>query len=124
MKKFTAKEIEPFVMATQRPGGLNRGVFVAILGVALQKADGRWETHELTDEIDGDSTRRLPLKSGEQLRCKAVFEMKRRLLGALNRLREHYDRVYVYPGRDLTLHSFQENEKADPARGLFGFWPG
>ncbi len=97
MKKFTAKEIEPFVTVTHRAGALNRGVLVAVLGVALQKADSRWETHELSDEIDGDSTlRRWPV-TGEHVRDKAVTEMKRRLLDALNRLREHYERVYVYP---------------------------
>jgi hypothetical protein len=45
MKKFTAREIEPFVTVTHRPGTLNRGVFIAVLGAALQKTDGRWETH-------------------------------------------------------------------------------
>ena len=35
MKKFTAKEIEPFVTVTHRAGALNRGVLVAVLGVAL-----------------------------------------------------------------------------------------
>jgi hypothetical protein len=96
MKKFTAKEIEPFVTVTHRAGAFNRGVLVAVLGVALQKADSKWQTHELSDEIDGDSTRRLWPVPGEHARGKAVSEMKRRLLDALNRLREHYERVYVY----------------------------
>ena len=101
MKKFTAKEIEPFVTVTHRPGALNRGVFTAVLGTALRKADGRWETHELSDEIHGECARRLRLspETGEDVRGKAVTEMKRRLLDALNRLREHYDQVYVYPIR-------------------------
>jgi len=98
MKKFTAKEIEPFVTVAHRPGASNRGVFIAVLGTALQKADGRWETHELSDEIDGEWLRRLRLSpvTGEHVRGKAVTEMKRRLLDAVNRLREHHDRVYVY----------------------------
>ena len=98
MKKFTAKEIEPFVTVTHRPGASNRGVVIAVLGAALQKADGRWETHELSDEIDGECSRRsrLSLMTGEHMRRKAIAEMKRRLLDALNRLREHYERVYVY----------------------------
>ena len=98
MKKFTAREIEPFVTVTHRPGTLNRGVFIAVLGAALQKTDGRWETLELSDEIDGECVRRLRLSlpTGEHVRGKAITEMKRRLLDALNRLREHYDQVYVY----------------------------
>jgi hypothetical protein len=98
MKKFTVKEIEPFVTVTHRPGALNRGVFIAVLGTALQRADGRWETHELSDEIDGECARRSRLSpvTGDYARRKAVAEMKRRLLDALNRLREHYERVYVY----------------------------
>ncbi len=97
MKKFTAKEIEPFVAVAYRPGASNRGVFVVALGAALLKPDGRWETHELSDEVDGDSMRRMSLVTGERLKgCKAVCQMKRRLLDALNRLREHYDQVYVY----------------------------
>lgn len=98
MKKFTAKEIEPFVAVAHRPGASNRGVVVASLGAALQKANGRWETHELSDEIDAECARRgrlSPVTDG-RVTGKAVIEMKRRLLDALNRLREHYERVYVY----------------------------
>jgi hypothetical protein len=99
MKKFTVKEIEPFITVAHRPGALNPGVFVAVLGAALQKGDGRWETHELSDEIDGACAQRgrLPPAAGEHVRDKAILEMKRRLLDALNRLREHHERVYVYP---------------------------
>ncbi len=99
MKKFTAKEIEPFVTVTHRAGALNRGVLVGVLGVAVQKADNRWHTHELFDETEGDPARHPWPAAGEHVRGKAVTQMKGRLLDALNRLREHYERVYVYAVR-------------------------
>jgi hypothetical protein len=71
---------------------------VASLGAALQKADGRWETHELSDEIDGAWGRRggPSPETDARMRGKAVAQMKKRLRDSLNRLREHYERVYVF----------------------------
>ena len=55
MKKFTAKEIEPFVTVTHRAGALN-GAEVAVLGVRCRRLTVDGKTHELSDEIDGDHT--------------------------------------------------------------------
>ena len=98
MKRFTSKDIEPFLTVTRRLGGPNASVLVASLGAALQKADGRWETHELSDEDYGDGSRRVRPAPGMDAygRGGAVNRMKKRLRDALNRLREHYERVYVY----------------------------
>jgi hypothetical protein len=98
MKRFTSKDIEPFLTVTCRPDGPDAGVLVASLGAAVQKADGRWETHDLSDEACGDGSRRVRQAPGmdEYGRGKAVSQMKKRLRDALNRLKEHYERVYVY----------------------------
>jgi hypothetical protein len=97
--RFTVREIEPFVTVEYRDGVPTGGVVVGFIGVAIQKTDGRWGVHELSDEADACWQRHgsTSLKMAERLRNRAVLEMKRRLVDALNRLREHYDRVYVYP---------------------------
>jgi hypothetical protein len=98
MKRFTSKDIEPFLTLTRRLDGPNESVLVASVGAALQKADGRWETHELSDEAYGDGLRRARAAPGTDAygRGEAVSRMKKRLRDALNRLREHYEQVYVY----------------------------
>ncbi len=95
VRKFTSKEIEPFVTVRRRVDGSYRGAVVAVLGAALLKEDGKWETYELTDEMDGAWGRHGSLPSDTEI-GKAVGQMKRRLRDALNRLREHYEQVYIY----------------------------
>ena len=99
VRRFTVKEIEPFLRIEYRRGACDGGSFCAVLGVAIQKEDGTWGTHELSDETDAGLSRRLHASGEpiESLRSKALPVMKKRLVGALNRLREHYERVYVYP---------------------------
>lgn len=97
--RFTVKEIEPFVAVEYRDGVPNGGVVVVVIGVAVQKADGRWGVHELSDEANTCRGRHGSTSPGmaETFRHRAVLEVKRRLVHALNRLREHHTRVYVYP---------------------------
>ena len=97
--RFTVKEIEPFVAVEYRDGLPNMGVVVAVIGVAIQKADGEWGAHKLSDEANACRGRRgsTSPETAERLRNRAVLEVKRRLVHALNRLREHHTRVYVYP---------------------------
>lgn len=96
-RKFTVKEIDPFVTIECRDGAPSTGAVTVAVGVALQKSDGTWGVHELTDEVDG---RRglcagTPREMAGSLKNTAVLETKKRLVDALNRLREHYGRVYV-----------------------------
>jgi len=99
VRRFTVKEIEPFLRIEYRRDAFDGGSFCAILGVAIQKENGTWGTHELSDETDASLSGRLRASGEpiESLMSKAVPLMKKRLVGALNRLREHYGRVYVYP---------------------------
>jgi hypothetical protein len=96
--RFTVKEIEPFVAVEYRDGALIGSVVVAAIGVAIRKEDGKWGVHELSDETDFCRARRngASPEPVEGLRDRAALEMKRRLVNALNRLKEHYERVYVY----------------------------
>ena len=98
-RRFTVKEIEPFLKIEYRRDACDGGSFCAILGVAIQKENGTWGTHELSDETESSLSYRVhagdePIKN---LKNKALPLMKKRLVAALNRLREHYARVYVYP---------------------------
>jgi len=97
-RRFTVKEIEPFVTVEYRDGVPTGGAVVALIGVAVRKADGIWGVHELSDETNACRARHgsASPETAERLRNRAVLEMKRRLVDALNRLREHYETVYVY----------------------------
>ena len=99
VRRFTIKEIEPFLTVEYRRDACDGGLFCAILGVAIQKENGTWGTHELIDETEAGLSQRLPAgeEPFESLRSKALPLLKKRLVGALNRLRENYARVYVYP---------------------------
>lgn len=103
-RKFTVKEIDPFITVEYQDGAPHAGAVTVVIGVALQKSDGTWGVHELTDEVDG--RRKLcagtPPETAGSLRGTAVLETKKRLVDALNRLKEHYGRVYVcrQPRRD------------------------
>ena len=99
LKRFTIKEIEPFLTVEYRRDACDGGSFCAVLGVAIQKENGTWGTHELSDETDAGLSQRLHAAAEpiERLKIKALPLMKRRLVDALNRLREHYERVYLYP---------------------------
>ncbi len=99
VRRFTIKEIEPFLTVEYRRDACDGGSFCAVLGVAIQKENGTWGTHELSDETDAGLSQRLHAAAEpiERLKSKALPLMKRRLVDALNRLREHYERVYVYP---------------------------
>jgi hypothetical protein len=96
-RKFTVKDIDPFVTVEDRDGAPHAGAVTVAIGVALQKPDGTWGVHELTDEVDG--RRGLCAGASQETagspRSTALLETKRRLVAALNRLREHYERVYV-----------------------------
>ena len=99
VRRFTVKEIEPFLRIEYRRDACDGGSLCAILGVAIQKENGTWWTHQLSDEMEASLSRRVhggdePIES---LKSKTLPLMKKRLVGALNRLREHYARVYVYP---------------------------
>jgi hypothetical protein len=98
MKKFTAKDVEPFVAFHYRRCALRGGLFVAVLGVAIQKADGRWGLHELWDETSAEGFRHVMSLSDipEQTKNSVTLEMKKRLVDSLNRLRENYERLYIY----------------------------
>ena len=101
VRKFTIREIEPFVTVEYRDGALAAGVVAVAIGVAIQKADGKWGVHELRDETD--VCRALysaaSQEMAERLKSRALLETERRLVDALNRLKNHYERVYVYPTR-------------------------
>lgn len=99
VRRFTVEEIEPFLRVEYRRDARHGGLFCAVLGVAMQRENGTWGTHELSDETDAGLSRRLLAEDEriETLRSKALPLMKKRLVEALNRLREHYGRVYVYP---------------------------
>lgn len=96
--RFSVKEIEPFLTVGYPDGAPLKTVVPVVIGVAIQKADGTWGTHELTDEMD----LRRPLRArtfpepAERVGERVAMETKRRLVEALNRLNEHYERVYVY----------------------------
>jgi hypothetical protein len=97
--RFTVEEIEPFVAVEYRDGVPDGGVAVAVIGVAIEKADGGWRLHKLSDEANvrlGRHGSTSP-EMAESLRNRAAFKVKRRLVHALNRLRERHTRVYVYP---------------------------
>jgi hypothetical protein len=98
-RRFTVKEIEPFLRIEYRRDACDGGSFCAILGVAIQKENGTWGTHELIDETEASLSHRIHAgdEPNKSLENKAVPLMKKRLVGALNRLSEHYARVYVYP---------------------------
>ncbi len=98
VRRFTIKEIEPFLTVEYRRDTCDGGMFCAVLGVAIQKENGAWGTHELSDEMDAGLSGRLHTAADpiERLKSKALPLMKRRLVDALNRLRENYERVYVY----------------------------
>ena len=96
--RFTVEEIEPFVALEYRDGAPNGGVAVAVLGVAIQRADGAWGLHRLSDEAKACRGRQGSTSSEtvERLKNRAVLEVKKRLVLALNRLRKHHAGVYVY----------------------------
>ncbi len=98
-KRFTVKEIEPFLTIEYRCGTSDAGLLCAVLGVAIQKENGSWGIHELSDETDAGLSWQLcdSVTLAEQLKNRVAAQMKKRLVEALNRLREHYERVYVYP---------------------------
>jgi len=100
-KRFTIKEIEPFLFVEYRQEASAGGSFCAILGVAIQKENGAWGVHELSDEADAGRSQPLCTSPAlmEKLKCRAAAQMKKRLVEALNRLRDHYERVYIYPAR-------------------------
>lgn len=99
--KFTIEEIEPFAAVDCGDAALRTGVVAIVIGVAIKKTDGRWGVHELSDETDVHHALSMgtSLEVAEKLKNKAVLETKRRLVEALNRLGEHYERVYVYATR-------------------------
>jgi hypothetical protein len=98
MKKFTVKDIEPFIVFHHRRCALRGAVFVAVLGVAIQKLDGRWGLHELWDETSAEGSRHVRSLSDvtEQMKNSVAVEMKKKLVDSLNRLRENHERLYIY----------------------------
>jgi hypothetical protein len=99
VRRFTIKEIEPFLTVEYRRDTCDGGSFCAVLGVAIQRGNGTWGTHELSDEAEAGLSRRLHAAAEpiERLKNETLTLVKRRLVDALNRLRDHYGRIYVYP---------------------------
>lgn len=99
--RFTLKEVEPFVVIEHRDGARDGSLVFAVIGVAIQKADGRWGVHELSDEVDACRalSRSASAHAIERMIARATVETQKRLVEALNRLREHYGRVYIYSAR-------------------------
>lgn len=95
--------MEPFFTVEYRDGVPASPVVAVVIGVAIRKADGTWGTHELADETDLRRAFRgqTSPETAERLRMRAVLETKGRLVEALNRLREHYERIYVYQTSSL-----------------------
>ena len=103
VRRFTIKEIEPFVTTEHREDGLTGSMVAVVIGVAIRKEDGRWGVHELSDETGGWArTGRTSWDGVETCGKRTILEMKRRLAGALNRLADHYDRVYVFSTKPPT----------------------
>ncbi len=97
VRRFTIKEIEPFVTIEHREDRLTGSMVAVVIGVAICKDDGTWGVHELSDETGGwTRTGRTSWDGAETCGKRAILEMKRRLAGALNRLADHYERVYVF----------------------------
>jgi hypothetical protein len=96
-RRFTIEEVEPFITVEYRNGTAG-DLVVAAIGVATQKADGRWGTHELSDEARLYCKDPWPGTAGRGSDAR-LLEVKARLVRALNRLREHYGRIYVYPAK-------------------------
>jgi hypothetical protein len=96
--RFTIGEIEPFFTVEYRDCVPASPAVAVTIGVAIRKTDGTWGMHELADETDLRRYLRAQTSPeiGERQRTKAVLETKGRLVEALNRLREHYERIYVY----------------------------
>ena len=96
--RFTLKDIEPFTSVEYRGDGLNGSVAVAVIGVAMQNSDGRWEMRQLSDETRVLAQQEsVSTDAAERLRNRLISEMTRRLVHALNKLKENCGRVYVYP---------------------------
>lgn len=97
-QRFTIGEVDPFFTVECGDDAPTPGAVAVVIGVALQNTDGRWGVHELSD--DADVKRRLrpgaSQEMAESLKSRAVLEAKKRLVDALNRLKEHYGRIYVY----------------------------
>ena len=96
--RFTRKDIEPFVTVEYREDGLDKSVAVAVIGVAMQNSDGRWEMRRLSDETRVPAQQESASRdAAEGLGNRRISQMIRRLVHAVNKLKEHCGRVYVYP---------------------------
>ena len=98
--RFKVKEVEPFVTVVHCKETLAGSTAVAVIGVAMERPDGGWDTLELSEEADMGKWRGdTPPETARRSTNRPTLEMTRRLVTALNRLREHSGRIYVYQTR-------------------------